>query len=120
MTDQLNSLEGFYSLNFRGAASFGVGIVALHAGLVAGADIGGVLYDGTYNETDTNLVLDMELTVPPGASLAQGTAPRTLPYKVPFHVTIDKAAIETSRPVLVQMPPGPVNVIIKRLRGLAS
>lgn len=92
----------------------------MRAGLIAGADIGGVIYDGKYDETDQDLILDMELTVPPGASLAQGTAPRPFPYKVPFHVRIQKSAIEHNQPVLVEMPPGPVNVIIKRLRGLAN
>ncbi len=118
MRMQEDTIDGIYSLSFRGAASFGVGVIALRDGVAAGADVAGVIYDGTYNETAQDITLDMELTVPPGVSLVQGTAPRSTLYHVPFHATIPKSAIKTNETILVQLPPGPVNVIIRRIRSL--
>lgn len=115
----MGGLDGIYALSFRGAASFGMGVIALRDGVIAGADVGGVIYDGTYNETAQDVTLDIEMTVPPGVSLVQGTAPRPTSYHVPFHAIIPKQAIETNEPVLVDLPPGPMNVIIRRLRSLA-
>jgi hypothetical protein len=86
--------------------------------VAAGADVGGVIYDGTYRETAQEIELDMNMTVPPGASLVQGTAPRPTSYQVPFRATIPKSAIETNQAILVRLPPGPVNVIIRRIRAL--
>jgi hypothetical protein len=114
-----DGVDGIYAMNFRGAVGWGMGLLELRHGIVAGADVLGVTYDGTYSETEQEIRLDLRLTIPPGVSLVQGTAPRPIEYSVPFQATIPKNAIATSEPILVDLPPGPVNVIVRRLRGLA-
>src|SRR5687767_11268168 len=74
--------EGFYRLEFLGAAGVGVGVIVLEWGMIVGADAGGVIYDGTYSYARREELLDLELTVrvPPGASLVQGVPALALPH----------------------------------------
>ncbi len=97
-----------------------MGMLVLRRGTVTGADIGGCLYEGRYAEETDNLVFELNMTVPAGATLVQGTQPRPEPYIVPFKFRAPKRSIENSTPILVQLPPGPVNVIVKCLRPLAD
>jgi hypothetical protein len=78
-----------------------------------------VVYDGTYRENDSEIILDLNMTVPPGVTLVQGTGPSPRQYSVPFHAVISKRAIDEGTPVPVDLPPGPVNVIVMRLREFA-
>jgi hypothetical protein len=112
-------MDGIYALTFRGATGWGMGLLELRNGIAAGADALGATYDGTYRETDEDVTLDLNMTVPPGVSLVQGTPARPVQYSVPFSATIPKRAIDDHAPVLVELPPGPVNVIVRRLRALA-
>ena len=41
-------MDGIYSITFRGATDWGVGMLLLRSGRIVGADVSGVLYDGTY------------------------------------------------------------------------
>jgi hypothetical protein len=109
-------MDGIYKLTFRGAADWGIGLLELRDGIVAGADAAGATYDGTYRETDSDITLELNMNVPPGVALVQGSAPKSKHYSVPFHATIPKQAIDDGTPVYVDLPPGPVNVIVTRLR----
>lgn len=110
---------GIYTMTYRGATGgWGMGMLVLTKGTITGADSVGGIYDGRYSENADSIILEMEMTVPPGVTLVQGTPAQPVAYKVPFNATIPKRAIETSAPVLVQLPPGPVNVIVTRLRNL--
>jgi hypothetical protein len=111
-------MDGLYAMTFRGATDWGMGMLLLQKGRLTGADVAGVLYDGSYSVDDHYLIVTAELTVPPGATLVQGAPARPQLYKVPFNARIPQAAIAHGQPVLINMPPGPVNVIIKYLRGL--
>lgn len=112
-------MDGVYSMTYRGIAGWGGGMLVLLKGTVTGADSDGGLYDGTYQETRDDLILQLTMTVPAGMPLVQGVPPRSTQYTVPFHATVPKRSIEDSSPVLIDLPPGPVNVIVKRLRALS-
>ena len=112
------AVDGIYSITFRGAADWGMGLLMLQKNAITGADVGGVTYDGTFEETDDSVIVNVQLTVPPGVTLVQGTLPRPEVTTFPFSATIPKRAIDTQEPVLVQMPIGPVNVIFTCLRSL--
>ena len=111
-------VDGIYQITFRGAADWGVGMLILKGGTVTGADVAGVLYDGTYSEQGEKLSVNLTLTVPPGVTLVQGTAPQSKEYNFNFVLTLDKKDLETKQPVLMDLPPGPVNVIFNCLRKL--
>ena len=110
--------DGIYAITFRGATDWGMGMLLLRKGVVTGVDSGGVLYDGIFKMSGDHLTFDLKLTVPPGATLVQGTLPQTSAYTVPFQASVPIRAIQQNVPVLVQLPPGPVNVIVKFLRSI--
>ncbi len=109
---------GIYLMTYRGAVGWGQGLLVLHQGRVTGADAQGGLYDGTFADQPDDIFLDLTMTVPPGVVLVQGSQPQPITYTVPFRANIPKQSIEQELPVLVSLPPGPVNVIVKRLRAL--
>ncbi len=61
-------VDGFYRIVFTGAHGSGFGILVLRDGYVAGADVGGALYDGQYklNESGDHLVIDVTMRAPAG------------------------------------------------------
>src|SRR6266404_3869456 len=111
-------MDGIYSITFRGATDWGFGMLLLRSGRIVGADVSGVLYDGTYRDEQGKMAVKVVITVPPGATLVQGGPPRPQPYTVEFAAMLPERALEEGTPVLIQMPPGPVNVIFKFLRAL--
>jgi hypothetical protein len=86
-------MDGIYSITFRGATDWGLGMLVLRSGQLTGADVGGVLYDGRYHEQAGSLIIEAELTVPPGATLVQGIPARPQTYKVPFTALVPQTAI---------------------------
>jgi hypothetical protein len=73
-------MDGIYSVTFRGAVDWGVGMLLLRQGRIVGADVAGVLFDGTYRDINDALAVEVEMTVPPGATLVQELQPsRSLP-----------------------------------------
>lgn len=110
--------DGIYQITFRGAADWGMGILILKNGVVTGADVGGVLYDGNYMEKDRNLEVNLILTVPPGVTLVMGTQPQSKEYNFPFKLSLSEQDMKTKIPVLIQLPQGAVNVIFNCLRNL--
>lgn len=109
--------EGIYQITFRGAADWGMGMLVLKDGTITGADVGGILYDGIYHDKGDNIEVNVTLTVPAGTILVQGTPPRSMEQKIPFTATISKQDLENRQPILIVLPPGPVNVIFNRLRS---
>ncbi len=113
-------LDGIYSITFRGAVDWGMGLLILRKGLVTGSDVGGVHYDGRYRDLGSAVEINLTMTVPPGATLVQGTPAQPTAYTVPVNVTIPKTDIESRQPVLLELPQGPVNIIFRRLRELSD
>lgn len=112
-------IDGIYSVSFRGHADWGMGLLVLQQGIITGADQGGVLYDGRYVDRGANVEVAIQITVPAGARLVQGTAPQLKPYAFEFNAVLPKAILDTGAPVTLDMPPGPVNAIFRRLRSLS-
>jgi hypothetical protein len=111
-------LDGIYSLMFRGHAGFGAGMIILQNGVITGADAQGALYDGSYVELGTDLRMDFTITVPPGVTLVQGTPAKPEQYTISDRTIFPRRALDSGEPVLMDLPPGPVNVIFRRLRAL--
>jgi hypothetical protein len=112
------NMDGIYLITFRGAVDWGVGILLFRAGRIVGADASGVLYDGTYQNAHGKITIKAAMTVPPGATLVQGSPPRPQHYTIEFEAVLRDSALQDGAPVLIQMPPGPVNVIFKFLRAV--
>jgi hypothetical protein len=111
-------LDGIYSITFRGRADWGMGLLILQNGVITGADAAGALYDGSYQERGPDVDVKLTLTVPPGVTLVQGTAPQPKQYSVSSQTTLPIRAMLEGKPILMDLPPGPVNVIFRRLRAI--
>lgn len=111
-------MDGIYSMTYRGASDWGMGMLLFRQGRLTGADVAGALYDGIYRDDQGMVAVDAEMTVPPGVSLVQGIPARPVAYKVPFKADVPREALQDGRPVLIQLPVGPVNVIFKFLREM--
>lgn len=111
-------VDGIYSITFRGAADWGLGMLVLREGTVTGADAAGATFDGVYKKDGERVSFNLVMTVPPGVVLVQGTPARPVSYEVQFAASVPIKALDSSEPVLLEMPPGPLNVIFKRLRKL--
>lgn len=114
----MDPLDGIYLITFRGAADWGIGMLVLQNGVVTGADAAGVLYDGDYEAQGSLVNIELRLTVPAGVSLVQGTPVQPKTYTVPAKISVDRNAFDSQETVLLELPPGPVNVIFQRLRSL--
>ena len=110
--------DGIYSIAFRSSVDWGIGMLLLRKGTITGADVAGVLFDGSYQAGLGGLSIKMTMTVPPGVTLVQGTPARPTQYTVPIDLTLPGDALQSQRPVLLPLPHGPVNVIFRKLRRL--
>ena len=113
--------EGFYSVTFTGYADYGFGIIILDTGVVIGADVGGVLYDGTYDFNHQTEMLDVNvtITVPPGIPLVTGTPPQTTEYKFRIKASLPRT-LGDETPITIDTPLGPVNIVFKKIRDFPS
>jgi len=112
-------MDGIYSITFRGAFDWGIGMLMLHKEVITGVDAGGVNYDGQFQEFGDSVKFDIVMTVPPGATLVQGTPAKSEAYKISFQETVPRSDIENNQTVRFNQPPGPVNVIFSKLRELS-
>ncbi|CAA7611404.1 conserved hypothetical protein [Candidatus Terasakiella magnetica] len=110
------AIDGFYSIQFGGAAGAGIGILVVHNGKVVGIDAGGVAYDGSASPTPGgNVGVNLLLNVPAGVHLVQGVV-KPQPWQLPINVVVPEASLGNGQPLAVGTPVGPVNVVIKKLR----
>ena len=114
------AVDGIYSVTFRGAADWGMGLLMFHRGVITGADASGVTFDGTYRDSDDSSAISaqVKMTVPPGTMLVQGFTSGSEAEEIPFSVRIPKNSMERQDPVRIELPPGPVNAIFRKLRDL--
>jgi hypothetical protein len=88
-------------------------------GTIAGADMSGGSYDGTYHQTDDGgLVGKVRMKVPAGVPLVTGTKPATEPYAVDFDISLP-SDMGGEKPVLLTLPTGRVNAIFRKVRDLS-
>ena len=111
-------VDGIYSAYFTGSGGVSLGLFSFKDGIIAGADIGGLLYDGTFKITaDGYLVGSIKYIVPIGASTITGLSASDEPIELvsPVKLPIDFSGDTVHR---IETPAGPVNAKFKKVRGL--
>lgn len=104
---------------FTGSAGSGHAVFVMMGGVITGADAVGGILDGTYKQAgDGHLDVEVSLTVPAGARLVTGAVAGENPLSQEIKARLPEN-LGDGKPVTVQTPTGPVNVIFKRLRDLA-
>jgi hypothetical protein len=109
-------IVGTYNFVYCGANDVGLGqFKVLPDGAVVGADIGGVIYKGTAREDDDGwITLDVELSIPVGTTLVQGTSVQELPHKRSLHAFLPPG-FGDGHPQQIQAAPGMVTIMVKRV-----
>jgi len=112
-------VDGFYRITFTGLYGSGFGLLVLSNCAVAGADVGGALYDGLYelDESGKEIVVRVTMRAPAGITPVQTGVPLIVPADIPIIVTIP-VDLAGGAPVLVQTPLGKVNIILTKIRDL--
>lgn len=113
-------IDGFYRMAFTGAAGSGFGMLAFHKGSIAGADVAGSDYQGSYTESETGEAsFQITMAAPAGVTLVQTGITLAAPVDIPITGTINLEEIMTGKPLLLQTPLGPVNVLFKKIRDFS-
>lgn len=113
--------EGFYSVQYGGAAGTGFGMMVLDTGHVIGADPTGGTYDGTYRFNPTTNFIDLEITVtvPPGVWLVQGVPGQPQQYTFDIKTSVPRD-LGKRHPVTIPTPFGNVAVIFTKVRDFPN
>lgn len=113
-------LDGFYRMTFTGTAGSGFGIVAFRGGAIAGADVAGATFDGSYKENSANRTFDFQITMhaPAGVTPVQTGIALAAPMTIPINGSVAEPAMVSNEPILLQTPLGPVNILFKKIRDI--
>lgn len=111
-------MNGFYRIAFTGTAGSGFGMMVFHSGKIAGADVAGAIYDGEYTEDATTHEVSYRATMvaPAGIVPVQTGIPLLAPATMPISGWLRQEDVDSGRPVLLQTPLGPVNIIFSKIR----
>jgi hypothetical protein len=113
-------IDGFYRMTFTGTSGSGFGVVVFEGGVIAGADVAGGIFSGTYKEgaTKGQVEFQISLTIPAGATPVQTGIPLTTSMTLPIEASLSESDIGSASPYLLQTPLGPVNVLFKKIRDV--
>lgn len=107
--------KSLYAGYFTGAAGSGLGLFLIGDGILAGADAGGVKYDGALAANlDGSLEGMIKYTVRPDVAMVTGTQV-TQPSEVTVPLRIPAGALQ-GEIVLIETPFGPVNARFELIR----
>ena len=109
------SIDGTYGFVYCGNSGLGIGVLSISGDQIEGHDFAGSSYKGTaVQDGDGNIVLDLQMQIPAGVILVQGTAPQDLPHTRQISWTFPPA-FGDGEPQMVGFGPGPVTVMVKRI-----
>ena len=114
----VNDIDGIYSVYLTGSSGVSLGLFYFKEGIIAGADIAGMLYDGTFEITpDGYVVGNVKYVVPLGHSMITGFTASNEPIELtsPLKLPIDFTGDHVHR---IETPSGPVNAKFKKVRAL--
>ena len=102
---------------FTGGAGQSFGMFYFAKGIVAGADIGGIKYDGNLVEQkDGSLLGPVKFRVPAGTQLISGMTAGTTDQEVVAEVNLPAGFAENGTVVRIDTPAGPVAARFELLR----
>jgi hypothetical protein len=114
-------IDGFYLMAFTGVHGSGFGMLVLRDGNIAGADVAGSTYDGTYvlNPQTREVKLEATMFAPAGVTPVQTGIPLVVPMTLPIAATFTQEDTANEQLVLLKTQIGPVNVIFRKIRDIS-
>jgi hypothetical protein len=112
-------IDGIYAAYFSGGRGVSAAMFLFWDGRVAGADIGGMKYDGLYqiDEEAKDVSFAVKYYVNPGDNVISGPNELTEPTEVRLTFTVPLDFYEKDY-VRIDTPFGPVNARFEKLRDL--
>lgn len=110
-------IDGFYRVAFTGHYGSGFGLLVMREGVIAGADIAGATYDGTYELQGDAVNLNVTMRAPAGITPVQTGIPLASPAEIAISTSIAEN-FANGQPALVETPLGTVNVAFVKIREL--
>ncbi|MFK0165621.1 hypothetical protein [Rhizobium sp. NPDC090279] len=118
MTDE-PSPDGIYTAYLAGVTGNSFGMFLLNNGIIAGADAGGGIYDGTYTLSPDGLswIGTIAFTLPPGGATITGQVATQEPLKinVPIKLPLNFTSSDFIR---IETPLSPLNARFVLVRTL--
>jgi hypothetical protein len=111
-------VRGFYRMTFTGTAGSGFGVIAFHDGAIAGADVAGTIFDGSYSENLQIGGIDFQVIMkaPAGVMPVQTGIPLAAPISVEINGSILLSDVDSDRPTRLETQLGPVNALFQKIR----
>ncbi|WP_342362240.1 hypothetical protein [Terrarubrum flagellatum] len=112
-------MKSFYAAYFTGAAGSSIGLFFIGDGIIAGVDVGGIRYDGSFKTSKKGGALEgvVEFIMPPGATLITGISGGAQETRVPVPIHLPSNFAD-GQVIRIETPAGPVNVRFEKLRDL--
>ncbi|MGD9785172.1 MAG: hypothetical protein AB7E80_09360 [Hyphomicrobiaceae bacterium] len=110
-------MEGFYVGYFTGLMGNAVALFVFKDGIIAGADMGGATYDGTFapSEDGQNVSGTLTFNVANGATLITGASSGgPVRFEVPITLPTNIANGDLQK---INSPVGPINVRFQKIRS---
>lgn len=107
---------GLYRMNFLGQAGIGAGVLYIGNGIISGADAGGGVYDGAYQENAGRMRGHATLNLTAGGMLVTGQA---VPAGQTMQLAVDwPLTFANGQPQQVQVAGRTVSVTLQKIRDL--
>jgi hypothetical protein len=109
-------MNGTYGFVYCGATGVGVGILRITEEELVGVDFAGAKYKGrvALDGATGEIELSIDMTVPVGVFLVQGTSPQDVPYMKSSSVRVP-ASFGDGKPFEVHIAPGLVTLMMRRI-----
>lgn len=112
-------IDGIYAAYFTGIYGNSLGLFLFKDGVIAGTDIGGAIYDGTFSLTKDQeyIIGTVRCILPIGSSSITGVSASSEPivFEAPIQLPKQFYGDDIHR---IETQTGPINVKFKKLRGL--
>lgn len=119
MSEENRKVDGIYAGYFTGAAGTSLCLIVFLQGKISGADEGGGIYNGCYEEGEIDKIegtVNFQLSPDQTSITGSNSGEEPMIFDVPFQFPFDFA--EKEEIFRIQTPYGPINAIFRRLRKL--
>jgi hypothetical protein len=109
-------MDGTYGFVYSGFEGVGIGVFTIRDSVLTGADGAGGRYAGRIvsDPMTEGFTVDFDMFVPAGVFLVQGASPQPMNYTKVVSISWP-ANFADGVPITVDIPPGPVTLMIRRI-----
>lgn len=113
-------MAALYRVYFTASMGNSIGIFFLGNGIIEGVDVGGLGYQGKYEQAqkDAPLIGVVNFVVPPNTSLITGFTTGSTSNSMPIHISLP-SNFANGEVIRIETPTGPINARFELVRDLS-